>query len=568
MPRSFHPPALGAAPAPHVRNRREKPGADFGFLLLALVASVFAWSGCRKADVPTALPAAPSVRLYFMSSVAGALEPCGCRKDMLGGVDHAAALLAAEAKVAPHRLLLATGPLLFQDPELAVERRQQDLWKAEALAGSLADLELEAWAPGVNDFALGAGTLKELLERTGARLVAANLPPSGLPVVDSAVFDVGKYRVGVAGIGAIPPAAGTPDDSVRALTEAAQQLIAAGAQIRVALIASARGDGLRLVEKVEGFDVAALGKASDEGDANDAPFPPTLVGETLVVQAPNHLQALAYVDLFVVGDSFSFVDEADIVLSERIESVSRQLAELNQRHQRYVAGEKAEPAQARAIATEIDRLKAVANDLSQQKATRPKPKGSYFRSNLVSVRESAGLDPKVASRMSEYYRRVNEHNREAFKDRKPEPAAKGSAHYVGQASCTQCHADADAFWQTTGHAKAYKTLSDEFKEFNLDCVGCHVTGYNRPGGSTVTHADGLKNVQCEACHGPGSRHVESSGETELIRLSPAPDTCRSCHHTPHVADDWDVTQAWLQIIGPGHGEAAAAKAKQAEPTAK
>jgi hypothetical protein len=174
------------------------------------------------------------------------------------------------------------------------------------------------------------------------------------------------------------------------------------------------------------------------------------------------------------------------------------------------------------------------------------------------VRETAGLDPKVASRMSEYYRRVNEHNREAFKDRKPEPALRGSAHYVGQASCIECHADADAFWQKTSHAKAYKTLSDEFKEFNLDCVGCHVTGYNRPGGSTVTHVEGLKNVQCEACHGPGSRHVESSGDTELITLNPAPDTCRTCHHTPHVADDWDAAHAWPQIIGPGHGESAAA----------
>src|SRR5438477_10696274 len=33
----------------------------------------------------------PSVRLYFVSDLAGALEPCGCTKDQLGGLDHAAA---------------------------------------------------------------------------------------------------------------------------------------------------------------------------------------------------------------------------------------------------------------------------------------------------------------------------------------------------------------------------------------------------------------------------------------------------------------------------------------------
>jgi hypothetical protein len=30
--------------------------------------------------------------------------------------------------------------------------------------------------------------------------------------------------------------------------------------------------------------------------------------------------------------------------------------------------------------------------------------------------------------------------------------------------------------------------------------------------------------------------------------------CRSCHHTPHVADDWDLSLAWSKIIGPGHGK--------------
>ena len=36
-----------------------------------------------------------SVRLYLLSAVAGALEPCGCSKDQLGGIDHLAALIAS-----------------------------------------------------------------------------------------------------------------------------------------------------------------------------------------------------------------------------------------------------------------------------------------------------------------------------------------------------------------------------------------------------------------------------------------------------------------------------------------
>src|SRR3954462_12205983 len=170
--------------------------------------------GCRKAEVPTQLPAAPSVRVYLLSNLAGALEPCGCRKDMLGGMDHAAALLAAGRAEAPQRLLLAAGPLLFQDPELDPTRGDQDRWKASAIADSLADLQLGAGAPGVNDLAAGAASLTELAGRTHSQLLAANLHAPGVPFASTASFEVGGYRVGVAGIGASPdPSSAAPDAS-------------------------------------------------------------------------------------------------------------------------------------------------------------------------------------------------------------------------------------------------------------------------------------------------------------------------------------------------------------------
>jgi len=40
----------------------------------------------------------PTVRLYFVSDLAGALEPCGCTKDQLGGLDHAAAWMRQRAQ--------------------------------------------------------------------------------------------------------------------------------------------------------------------------------------------------------------------------------------------------------------------------------------------------------------------------------------------------------------------------------------------------------------------------------------------------------------------------------------
>lgn len=509
--------------------------------------------GCRKASGPTEPPRSPSVRLYFMSTVAGALEPCGCRKDMLGGVDHAAALLAAREKEAPQRLLLAAGPMLFQDPSLEPQRREQDIWKAKALAASLTDLKLAAWAPGVNDFAAGTQTLHALIAPLGAPLVGANVATPGL-MSATASFQLGAYKVGVAGIAAAPDSVEPQRDPARALEAAAQQLTEAGAQIRVALISAKRGAALRLLERVKGFDVALLGKPVDQGEANDAPFPPTLVGETLVVQAPNHLQAIGYVDLFVRGSDFDFADANRIADAERKQALEGRINDLERRLQ-ALKPERIE--QRQAFEAELKRAHAQQREL-QQSSSAAAPKGSFFRYQLVQVRETAGSDPEVARRMSEYYRRVNEHNRVALADRKPLPAPSGTPHYVGGAACTSCHADAHSFWQKTEHARAYETLTSEHKEFNLDCVGCHVTGYNRPGGSTVTHVTGLTDVQCESCHGPGSQHVESGGDTKLITLTPAESTCRSCHHAPHVSDDWDLSQAWKKIVGPGHGQPAAA----------
>jgi len=539
---------------PQHRRQSRKVGRDAGLgaLLLGLSALSLSALSCRKPEAPTQLPSVPSLRLYLVSNVAGALEPCGCRKDMLGGIDHAAALLAAGRAEAPERLLLGAGPLLFQDPQLDPARGDQDQWKAESLADSLASLPLGAWAPGANDFAAGRPALGQLAARSRARLLGANVPAGDLPWSSTASFEVGGYRVGVAGIASGPEPAEPGVSAAAALADAARTLDAAGAQIKVALIAAPRGEGLRLTEQVPGFSVVLLGKPTESGDGNDAPAPPTLIGDSLVVQTSNHLQTLAVVDLFVKGDDFHFQDGMGLAQQERRESLERKGRDLEARLARWRSEQPPVPDRIQTAERDLEQTRRELQELERAAKAMPKA-GSSFRYRLLEVRESAGTEPMVEARMGEYYRRVNTHNRDAFRDRVPVPAPPGSAHYVGAEACSHCHDAADRFWKGTGHAGAYQTLTTQFKEFNLDCVSCHVTGYNRPGGSTVTHTDKLQNVQCEACHGPGSRHAESAGSTELIKLTPESSVCKGCHHAPHVADDWSLEQAWPHIIGPGHG---------------
>ncbi|NUO47813.1 MAG: hypothetical protein HOV80_03035, partial [Polyangiaceae bacterium] len=110
-----------------------------------------------------------------------------------------------------------------------------------------------------------------------------------------------------------------------------------------------------------------------------------------------------------------------------------------------------------------------------------------------------------------------------------------------------------AVWNKTAHAHAYATLEKQFVEFNLDCVGCHVTGYEKPGGSTVTAVEKLKDVGCETCHGPGSLHANDPKKKGLIVTKPDPKSCVSeCHHPPHV-EGFDPVAKMQLVLGPGHG---------------
>jgi hypothetical protein len=127
---------------------------------------------------------------------------------------------------------------------------------------------------------------------------------------------------------------------------------------------------------------------------------------------------------------------------------------------------------------------------------------------------------------------------------------------VGDAACARCHKPAVAFWQRTKHASAWKTLVDADKQYNYDCIGCHVSGWQSPGGSSLgtVEARGLVNVQCEVCHGPGSKHVEEDGldEPRTIARAPAAQLCATKCHTKEHSDTFALDPYLRDVLGEGH----------------
>jgi hypothetical protein len=546
--------------------RRAIPWTALAFALLA-AGGVAACEGCHTPPATTGStgstdPAAakPTLRLYVTSTIAGALEPCGCSKDQLGGVQHLAAYLTSQKGAAQNTLFLGAGPMLFMEPKLKPDSAAQDTWKAEAIALAAKEMGLAAWAPGANDWAGGTEALDSCRDSAGAKLLAGNVVDGKASTTGTFVRDFNGLKVGVVGVSDPKDRAGKYPDDVKstAALEAMKAGIAEvkkqGAEILIGLAALPRGEALRLADNLPELNVLVVGKPASAGDGNDLPKAPVLAGSTLVVETANHLQTVGVIDLFVrprkEGTPLVFGDAGGVSKAEAVLGLAGRIRDLEARINSWANDKSVKPEDVAARKADLDKLRA---EKAKIEAERTAVEGSFFQVSSVEVREGLGSDKAVKDKLVTYYKRVNEHNKEAFKDRKPEAPEAGKASYVGVERCTECHDDARKVWDKTAHATAYPTLQKDFKEFNLDCVSCHVTGYGKPGGSTVTFNEKLQNVQCEECHGPGSLHVKEPKNKALLIASPKPESCVSgCHHPPHV-EGFDAKAKMKMILGPGHG---------------
>lgn len=536
-------------------------------LALTLGASLAACEGCHKTNPPAVGPGAnggggstaagqATARIYLLSTVAGALEPCGCSKNQLGGFDRFAALVAKEKPNAKAFVTVAAGPLLFLDPTPRGAQKDQDDWKAEAIASSLAKVGFVGWAPGLNDWALGDERLGKLREKSGGDILAANVSGKSAGAKDHVVREVGGVKIGFVGASSPLRLGQGPEGvtAVRAETKLAAAIAAAkgeGATVFVALTAMPRGEALRLAESAPELSALVVGKPFDQGEANDKPATPVLLGKTLVVETANHLQTVGVLDLYVrPGAPGELLDGAGIARSEERKTLDGRIDDLKRR---VNAGEvnKVAPADLDAAKSELQKLEVERRALDNPP---PPTTGSFFKFSMVEMKSDLGKDDAVHGEMLGFYKRVNEHNKTSLAGKKPPEAKPGEATYVGVEACAKCHAGAKDVWSKTAHAHAYKTLADGFKEYNLDCVSCHVTGYEKPGGSTVTVNEPLRDVQCEECHGAGSKHAASPATKGLIVKAPPPEGCVSaCHHPPHV-EGFDPKLRMRDILGPGHGD--------------
>ena len=141
--------------------------------------------------------------------------------------------------------------------------------------------------------------------------------------------------------------------------------------------------------------------------------------------------------------------------------------------------------------------------------------------------------------------------------------------YVGAQTCALCHSGGVVAentyvpWSQTPHASFFTRAIDglESDHYSKNCISCHTVGYdantnavnggfddvatslgwtfpavltNGNWASMPAALQGLANIQCENCHGPGSEHAAALGHTNAVNwprigISFAAGNCAQCH---------------------------------------
>jgi hypothetical protein len=497
--------------------------------------------------IASAAPAERRAIVFYTAEIHGTLEPCGCTSDPLGDFARVTALVRAAAGRNKSALLVDAGNLAYSSKESTVKQQPAAGLRADFLARELGKLPFGGSAVGESDLSRGAGQVRP--KRLAVNLDGANF------VEPSRLVEVGGIRIGVLGVidPEIARAAGLAarEPGPAAQTETAR-LRAAGAEV-VLLLAPVERPLARSLARNTGADIVVVGRNVGRGMSRAEH-----VGTAFLVAPGVDLEHLGRLDIVLRGKAPRAAGEAlddaggAVQAAERLGELDRTLTKLDKDIARWQKDASSDPSFVADKLHEREELRAERSRLGEG-TWRPPATGSYLTNILIPVRRTLPRDPVLSASLHKLDRAIGAANLAAAEP--PPPAEPGRAFYVGDEKCVSCHKSAARSWKRTRHAHAWKTLVEVGKEAHEDCVDCHVTGYGQVGGSSLGHTRGLENVQCEACHGPNSIHVERRGkESPYAGSSKTPESvCVGCHNEKH-SDTFKYEPYLRDALGPGHGE--------------
>jgi hypothetical protein len=495
-------------------------------------------------------PLKPGLTIFLSSELKGTTEPCGCNSDPLGDLARTSQIVAEAKKQGPV-IFLDGGSTLYTQVNVSDGILAQEQLKSTLIEKTFADY-INVAALGLGPYDLGEGAAKVRPARHAVNLA----PEAGVALEAPAIIDAGGMKVGVFGV-VSPVAMKTvgleAGEAAPAATKAIAELKGKGAQVIVALAHMTKDESRALAQAAPGIDFLLIGQNLPEPD--QVRHEAMQVGDTWLFRPANRGQYLSRLRLTRRGEG-PFADAVgEVRAAIEIDSLSVELQTLTSDLEKWEAdpnGDKAFIANKKKEFKELSERKATL----ETSALQAPAKGNYFTLGQLKINKALDCQPEVVAAKQAYDKSAGEANVKAAKA-EPPAAPKGAATYVGIEECEMCHKEAVEFWKKTKHAKAWHTIEMVNKQFNFDCISCHVTGFQKPGGSSIGFNEPLRDVQCEQCHGPGSLHVDAEGEEEkrkTIVSRPEESVCMECHTKEH-SDTFDFEPYLRDVTGPGHAPA-------------
>jgi 2',3'-cyclic-nucleotide 2'-phosphodiesterase (5'-nucleotidase family) len=164
-----------------------------------------------------------------------------------------------------------------------------------------------------------------------------------------------------------------------------------------------------------------------------------------------------------------------------------------------------------------------------------------YQQKMVRLGSKAPMDPEMTQLYDAYNAEVEELFMATLAAKRKQ---KQNRVYATDQTCLTCHATDHDLWSKTGHSRAYAALEEVNKSFDPECLACHTTGFGKPGGF-ISEIDtpGLKNVQCEMCHGARLEHTQNprGGFAEEAKAA-----CGTCHVKKH-SPKFNFSRYWPRI---------------------
>jgi hypothetical protein len=467
-------------------------------------------------------PAATRFVVFVTADVRGQIAPCGCSEAMRGGMGKAAGIIGKTRASGLPSLFVDAGDALFERTGFAADEAVGERRRAQAIADSFRAMRLDARFAGPLDDALGPDFRRSL-----------GLPELGAG--QTRLLDAGRWKLGVV--------SGT---SAEELTEGATQVRGSGARFVLGLLRGVPADGHR----AKGIDLVVAAQAQ-ETIGTEWEDGRLLRGSVPVAQVQSRGRSLIRLDVSPgpeTGPIELARGQGDIerefnALGQRLELLKRELGTLG-----------LSPERKRLLDARLHELVLRREQLATQaQATALQP--GTFTVRFVAVEAALPDDPRVQKIIADYDQDVSKLNLAWAKEHGEPcpPPARGEPSYAGNESCRSCHPAPFAVYDKTGHARAYATLESVQKQYRLDCVACHVIGFQQAGGvCRVDQVEDRKNVGCENCHGPGSVHVADGTAKSVLRPRPGPHVCVGCH-TAENSIHFDFATYLPRVLGPGHG---------------